>query len=164
MYTFLPTIILRHRKENLKKCSLKGLESRNDMRFYTYPTQAIPSLEGYVMLHLGDETTKPLSSSDQGKGLFFLDSTWNYEKKMYDFVTKNYQVEMRSLPPGCLTAYPRKQTLCDDPTRGLATLEALYLSYLVLKRDPAGLLDFYPFKELFLTKNQELFSLLGQSQ
>jgi len=48
MPDFLPTIILRHRKENLKKCSLRGLEDR--MHFVQYPNEAIPDLTGYVVL------------------------------------------------------------------------------------------------------------------
>jgi pre-rRNA-processing protein TSR3 len=61
MSRFLPTIILRHKKENLKKCSLRGLEPREDLRFFTYPHKMDFSLDGYVMLHLGDENTKELS-------------------------------------------------------------------------------------------------------
>ena len=80
MVEFLPTIILRHRKENLKKCSLRGLEKRDDMKFYTYPQQMDFSLDGYVMLYL-DENAPELSINDLSKGLFFLDSTWSYEKK-----------------------------------------------------------------------------------
>ena len=52
MAPFLPTIILRHRKENLKKCSLRGLETHKDLKFYTYPQHMPENLTGYVMLHL----------------------------------------------------------------------------------------------------------------
>jgi len=66
MELFLPTVILRHRRENLKKCSLRGLEERADMRFYTYPTSTLPDLSSYVLLGMDAPT---LSKDDAGKGM-----------------------------------------------------------------------------------------------
>ena len=161
MVEFLPTIILRHRKENLKKCSLRGLEKRDDMKFYTYPQQMDFSLDGYVMLYL-DENAPELSINDLSKGLFFLDSTWSYEKKMHDQLKKKHQLIYRSLPKGFATAYPREQTHCDDPTRGLATLEAIFIAYTILKRDTSHLLENYYFASEFMNKNQPLLKNLSE--
>lgn len=47
-----PTIIIRHRKENLKKCSLKGLENDKNFYFYTYPKDPLPDLNDYVLLKM----------------------------------------------------------------------------------------------------------------
>lgn len=163
MSPFLPTIILRHRKENLKKCSLRGLENRKDLLFFTYPTTTPPSLKGYVMLHLDKENTKELSLEDRDYGLFLLDSTWNYEAKMHDTIKKNHNLIYRSLPTNFVTAYPRKQTACQEPERGLATIEALYIAYIILQRDPNELLKHYHWHEAFLKKNEESFTLLKQS-
>jgi pre-rRNA-processing protein TSR3 len=44
------TIILRHARENLKKCSLKGLEKRSDFRFFTYPKDLLPEMPDYILL------------------------------------------------------------------------------------------------------------------
>ena len=158
-----PTIILRHRKENLKKCSLRGLEGRNDLLFYTYPEKMNFFLEGYVMLYLDTEGAQPLSSEDNHKGLFFLDSTWNYEKKMHAKVKALHpNIIYRSLPQNFITAYPRTQTGCTDPDRGLATVEALYIAYKILERNADDLLNNYYFKDQFLKKNEEALKDLFQ--
>ena len=158
MAPFLPTIILRHRKENLKKCSLRGLETHKDLKFYTYPQHMPENLTGYVMLHLGEQETIELSKADADKGLFFLDSTWNYEKKMHDRLSIEHILFYRSLPSYFVTAYPRQQTGCQDPQRGLATVEALYIAYKILDLPTEGLLDHYHFAQVFLEKNKEAFA------
>ena len=53
MRTFPPTIVIRHPKERLSKCSLRGLESRGDFQFVKYESDAVPSLDGYVRLEVG---------------------------------------------------------------------------------------------------------------
>lgn len=159
MSSFLPTIILRHRKENLKKCSLRGLEHHPDLLFYTYPTHSLPSLNNYVTLYLTPDTTQELCKEDAQHGLFLLDSTWHYEATMHQAVKKEHPLIYRSLPHGFRTAYPRKQTECIEPDRGLSTLEALYIAYTILGRDTSHLLDHYHWKELFLQKNGFPFSV-----
>ena len=139
-----PSLILRHRKENLKKCSLRGLETRSDIRFFTYPTDTLPSLEGYFLLSLDAPT---LSSNDVHLGIFLIDSIWNYAPIMAKTLPT---LPKRSLPAHIRTAYPRKQTGCSDPLRGLASIEALYAAYTILNRDTTGLLDHYHWKEEFL--------------
>ena len=146
MASFPATIILRHRKENLKKCSLRGLEDRLDLDFYTYPwTKPQPDLSKSIVLILD---APPLTAADADMGLFLIDGTWRYAEKMFSSLKPPFLV--RSLPRGMKTAYPRKQTDCSDPTSGLATVEALYLAYSILGRDTAGLLDFYHWKEDFI--------------
>lgn len=152
MKPFPPTIILRHRKENLKKCSLRGLEKRSDLRFYRYPwNEPKPDLSSYIVLAIDAPL---LSIKDQQKGICLIDSTWRYSEKMLDSLPLPF--EKRSLPSHFQTSYPRKQEDCVDPTRGLASVEALYLAYLILGRDPAGLLDHFYWKELFLESVRKL--------
>lgn len=150
MQPFPITYILRHRKENLKKCSLRGLESRPDFRFFTYPNTQLPDLSGSVMLAIDGE---PLSLEDSHRGLFLLDATWRYAERMREFVDKQMVIETRSIPSGYRTAYPRYQNDCPNPEEGLASIEALYIAYTVLGLDVTGLLDNYYWKEEFLMKN-----------
>ncbi len=147
---YIPTIILRHRKENLKKCSLTGLEQRNDMLFYRYPTQNLPDLAVYVMLTIDAPI---LSPEENQSGIFLIDGTWKYAQKMQAFVESRQQVVKRSLPEGWKTAYPRKQEDCPLPDRGLASVEALFAAYCILGRSTEGLLDHYYWKEHYLSKN-----------
>jgi pre-rRNA-processing protein TSR3 len=145
---YKPTIILRHRRENLKKCSLTGLEKREDLLFFTYPKDPLPDLSSYILLKVG---APPLSLEDQNHGLFLIDGTW----KLAETMEKNSPkapIE-RSLPDHFRTAYPRRQTQCPDPEKGLSSLEALFVAYFILGRPLSGLLDHYHWKEPFLEKN-----------
>jgi len=144
MLYFPPTIILRHRRENLKKCSLRGLESRNDMVCLTYPTSALPDLKGYCVLSLN---APELTLEDAHLGLFLIDGTWRYAEKMAKSFTRPFTC--RSLPAHVRTAYPRRQLDCPDPERGLASVEALYLAYTILGRNTEGILDHYHWKNQF---------------
>lgn len=150
MDRFPTTIILRHRKENLKKCSLRGLEGRPDLTFLTYPwEQPQPDLSHTIVLTLD---APPLTIEDKGHPLFFIDGTWRYAEKMV--ASLNPPFLKRSLPTHIRTAYPRRQDDCADPARGLATVEALYAAYAILGRDTHGLLDHYHWAEEFLLLNE----------
>ena len=115
MSDFLPTIIYRHRKENIKKCSLRGLEQRSDIHFYTYPQTPLPELPSYILLTLNAPI---LSPEDSKYGLFLIDGTWKHAETMYRYVKKTHTFIERSLPPHLRTAYPRRQEDCVDPERG----------------------------------------------
>ncbi|MCH9811714.1 hypothetical protein K0U07_03000 [bacterium] len=154
MTTYPKTIIVRHRKENLKKCSLRGLEDRDDMEFLTYPKDHLPEREGYILLSLD---ARELSLADKDKGIFLIDGTWKLAEKMDK--TLPFTPERRSLPKHFRTAYPRRQTGCEDPEIGLASIEALFIAYTILGRSTKGLLDNYPFREAFLEKNQTALSI-----
>lgn len=149
------TIILRHRKENLKKCSLRGLESRQDMEFFTYPQTFPKNLNNYFILSLDGEE---LSKNDAHLGIFLIDGTWKLAEKMINNLPEYPTLKKRSLPKNWRTAYPRVQTGCNDPERGLASLEALYATYFTLQRSTEGLLDNYHFGKDFLNLNKELLT------
>jgi pre-rRNA-processing protein TSR3 len=151
MLSFPPTIILRHRKENLKKCSLRGLEGRPDFRLFTYPKETLPDLSGYVLLTMDAPL---LSAADRNAGIFLIDGTWRYAERMERQLPVPHRFERRSLPPHYQTAYPRRQCHdCPDPSRGLASVEALYVAYAILGRNREGLLDHFRWKEDFLKMN-----------
>lgn len=147
MKTFNPTIVIRHRRENLKKCSLRGLEKRKDFAFYSYPIRDLPPLEGYVLL--AADAPLVLSEADAEQGLLLIDGTWKLAEKMLQVLSLPPSIVRRSLPPAIETAYPRRQ---EEP-HGLASIEALYAAYLLTGRNPEGLLDGYYWRELFLEKN-----------
>jgi pre-rRNA-processing protein TSR3 len=151
MQSIPQALIIRHRKENLKKCSLRSLEQREDMHFLTYPFSSLPPLDHYVMLVM--EGAPILSEADHDKGILLLDSTWRYLPKMVEAVEKMTHVEKRCLPGHYTTAYPRDQKECVDPMRGLSSVEALYISYRLMGRNPHGLLDHYYWKDQFIELN-----------
>jgi pre-rRNA-processing protein TSR3 len=144
----MKTVILRHRRENLKKCSLRGLETRPDLAFYTYPVDTLPDYSNFLLLKVG---APPLTLADRERGLFLIDGTWRLAEVMEKQLPWN--MEARSLPPGYRTAYPRRQTGCPDPESGLSSIEALYIAHLLLERSTENLLATYHWKNLFLESN-----------
>lgn len=150
METHLSTVIIRHRRENLNKCSLRGLESRKDICFLRYPMTTIPMLHNYFVLTIDAPV---LTIEDQHRGILLLDATWRYAEKMTQFVTQIPNLQYRSLPSHFKTAYPRRQDDCSNPERGLASIEALYLTYQILGKPTDGLLDHYYWKDNFLNIN-----------
>jgi pre-rRNA-processing protein TSR3 len=149
---FPPTIVIRHRKENLNKCSLRGLENRADVCFFRYPLATLPPYKGYILLSL--DANEELSSEDKDKGLLLLDATWRYAKQMYLNLPFKESLILRRIPSCFHTAYPRRQTDCSDPIQGLASIEAIACAYFLLERSTEGLLDHYYWKDSFLEKNK----------
>lgn len=153
------TYIIRHSRENLKKCSLRGLETRQDMAFFTYPDCALgkeklPLLDNFIVLDLDGP---PLTIEDSGCGLVLIDGTWRLAQKIMQVTKELHCLQRRSIPGGFQTAYPRCQHDCPDPSQGLASVEALYVAYSILGRSTEGLLNGYYWKESFLEKNKNFF-------
>ncbi len=143
------TIVVVHRRENRKKCSVEPLRGRSDFEFWTYPEEESVLGAGYVRLGIGGPV---LSAADRDCGLLVIDGTWRLAERM----EKKYaHVPVRSLP-NWKTAYPRVSKVFDDPVDGLATIEAIYLAYKLLGRDTTGLLDQYRWSTEFLRRNEEV--------
>ena len=144
---FPPTIIVRHPKENPRKCSVLPLKGRSDLRFFTYPLKAPLALERYV--RLAAEGPELSQEEDHDKGILLLDGSWRWAANMIESFE---HVPPRSLR-GFQTAYPRVSKLGTDPDNGLASVEALFLAIHILGRPTEGLLDHYHWKEAFLKIN-----------
>src|SRR4051794_6982319 len=141
-----PTIIVRHPKENPKKCSVLPLRGRPDIVFLNYPARTLPALEGYIRLAAeGPE----LSTADAASGMLLLDGSWRWAGAMERAFA---MVPPRSLH-GWRTAYPRVSKLGTDPDNGLASIEALVIAYHILGRPITGLLDHYHWADEFRRLN-----------
>jgi pre-rRNA-processing protein TSR3 len=140
------TVIVRHPKENPRKCTVLPLRGRPDLVIQKHPVVLPPELAGYVRLAAeGPE----LSRADAGCGLLLLDGSWRWAGVM----TRDFEeVPPRSLH-GYRTAYPRVSKLGTDPDNGLASVEALYIAYHILGRPTEGLLAHYRWAEEFLRLN-----------
>jgi pre-rRNA-processing protein TSR3 len=140
------TVIVRHTRENPRKCSIVPLRDRADVLICTYPVQQRPNLAGYVRLAAdGPE----LTAADAECGILLLDGSWRWAGSM----TRAFlDVPPRALH-GWQTAYPRCSKLGTDPDNGLASVEALYVAYHILGRPTAGLLDHYRWAEEFRQRN-----------
>ncbi|HWG42536.1 MAG TPA: hypothetical protein VN688_07095 [Gemmataceae bacterium] len=143
---FPPTIIVRHTRENPRKCSVMPLRGRPDVLFLNYPVKDRPELSGYVRLAAEGPA---LSPADAANGILLLDGSWRWAGAMTrDFI----DVPARSLH-GWRTAYPRVSKLGTDPDNGLASIEALFVAYHLLGRPTAGLLTHYHWADAFLQIN-----------
>jgi pre-rRNA-processing protein TSR3 len=141
-----PTLIVRHPRENPRKCSILPLRGRPDLIFLTHPVTEPLILDGYVRLAADGP---PLSSDDSVAGLLLLDGSWRWAEVM----NRSFlDVPPRSLT-GYGTAYPRVSKHGTDPDNGLASVEALFVAYLMLGRPTDGLLDHYRWIEEFLRLN-----------
>lgn len=188
MAEFPPTIIVVHPKERRSKCTAEPLRDRDGFVFWTYPhvdsealavawspdhatrltdglhqkpgdlrssqvrgQETLAQRGGYVRLGLGGPALSPV---DADCGLLVLDGTWRYAGIMeQDF----RQIPVRTLPPW-KTAYPRTSKLFADPPDGLATIEAVYAAYTILRRDTTGLFDHYHWADAFLEQNRDRLS------
>jgi pre-rRNA-processing protein TSR3 len=146
MAVYPVTIIVRHPKENPKKCSVLPLKGRADVHFYGFPAAKLPALEGYVRLAAEGP---PLAEADRASGLLLLDGSWRWAAAM---TAAFAHIPPRSLA-GYRTAYPRSSKLGTDPDNGLASIEALYLAYHLLGRPTASLFDHYRWADQFLAIN-----------
>jgi pre-rRNA-processing protein TSR3 len=141
-----PTIIVRHTKENPKKCSVLPLKGCADVQFYNFPLKTLPDLTGYIRLAADGP---PLTAADAAYGILLLDGSW----RAADTMTRTFEhVPPRSLG-GYVTAYPRVSKLGTDPANGLASIEALFIAMHILGRPTDGLLDHYHWAKEFLGRN-----------
>ena len=140
------TVIVVHPRERRAKCSVEPLRGRDDFCFVTFPQPVNIDLRKYVQLGIGGPE---LSAADSNCGLLLLDGTWRLAQRMAPFFQ---HIPVRSLPM-TRTAYPRRSQVFSDPAEGLATIEALYAALRILKRNTAGLLDHYYWKQQFLELN-----------
>ncbi len=146
----LQDVIIRHPKERLAKCSLEPLRARSDLVFYTARPGFSFDTTGYILLCVDAPV---LSEQDSELPLLLLDSTWRLLPKLEKCLTG--EPLSRSLPPHIVTAYPRISKLTEDPTNGLASVEALYCARWLQGRPVDGLLDHYHWKQPFLRQFQE---------
>jgi pre-rRNA-processing protein TSR3 len=141
----IPTTVIRHQKEKVSKCSLRFLHDRPEMTFLRNKPGFTFDATGYLLLAVDAE---PLSTRDAGRPLLLLDSTWRWLPQLLACVTG--APVLRSIPGSVRTAYPRVSKVFEDPTAGLASIEALYLARKLLGDDDPSLLDGYHWKDQFL--------------
>jgi len=143
--TVVPTTVIRHPKERIRKCSLRFLHERPEMTFLRGKPGLRFDATGFLLLAVD---APPLSTADQGAPLLLLDSTWRRLTQLEECVIG--APIRRSIPGGIRTAYPRVSKVFDDPADGLASVEALYVARKLLGDDDPELLAGYHWQQEFL--------------
>lgn len=141
----IPTTVIRHQKENIRKCSLRFLHGRPEMTFLRHRPGFRFDATGFTLLAVD---APPLSRADADRPLLLLDSTWRWLPQL--LACLHGEPLPRSIPGGLATAYPRTSKLFEDPAAGLASIEALYVARAILGDDDPSLLDGYHWKDAFL--------------
>ena len=141
----VPVTVIRHPKERISKCSLRFLHDRPEFTFLRARQGLQFDATGFLLLAVD---APPLDLSDRGHPLLLLDSTWRHLPQVAACVIG--EPIRRSIPGDVRTAYPRVSRHFEDPTGGLASIEALYLAKRLLGDDDASLLDGYHWREEFL--------------
>ena len=144
-------LIYRDPRESVKKCSLTPLRGRPGFRFVDYHHERRLATEPRVFL---SPDGPELSAADAGPGLLLVDCSWRRVGQMVRSI--DGELTPRRLPP-LVTAYPRKSKTFEDPSAGLASIEALVAALWILGRRRLDLLDEYRFAQRFLELNAALF-------
>jgi pre-rRNA-processing protein TSR3 len=145
--TPIATVVIRHPKERVSKCSLRFLHERPEMTFLRGKPGWTFDATGHTLLAVD---APPLSPADAGRPLLLLDSTWRWLTQLQACL-RGTPIP-RSIPGSLRTAYPRASKVFTDPEAGLASIEALYVARRLLGDDDPSLLDGYHWKDAFLTQ------------
>jgi pre-rRNA-processing protein TSR3 len=147
--TVVPTTVIRHHKERIRKCSLRFLHDRPELTFLRQRDGFVFDATGFTLLAVD---APPLSAADAGRPLLLLDSSWRWLPQLLACLRGD--PVPRSIPGHLATAYPRRSKLFTDPAAGLASIEALYVARALLGDDDPTLLDGYHWKAEFLARWQ----------
>ena len=141
----IETVVIRHIRENLAKCSLTPLHDKPGFQFYTAHDELGFDGTGYTLLAVD---APELSKEDAGRPLLLLDATWPLLPAVRRSVVG--QPTLRSIPVDVTTAYPRVNKRGEDPAGGLASVEALFIAHLILGSVDLSLLDEYYWRDVFI--------------
>jgi pre-rRNA-processing protein TSR3 len=162
-----PVVIIRHPKEKRRKCTVEPLRGRPGFTFYNARPGFVFEASNCLLLSVDAPCLSPADAAwlnnppsptreenieknptHAKRTLLLLDAAWRLlpvlEKCLSGIPRK------RSLPATLKTAYPRLSKMTEDPTQGLASIEALYAALALLGHNDPGLLDDYHWKEDFL--------------
>lgn len=145
--THVPVTVIRHVKERISKCSLRFLHDRPEFTFLRAKPGFTFDATGFLVLAVDAPV---LGEADAGRPLLLLDSTWRYLPGLSACL--HGDPLRRSVPASIVTAYPRASRIFDDPTGGLASVEALYAAKRLLGDDDPDVLTGYHWREAFLAQ------------
>src|SRR5690606_23084241 len=106
-------------RESTRKCPLTPLRGAPGVRFVDYAPDRRCAAGRRVLLTPDGE---PLRPADRGRDLPLIDCAWRRVPSLLASVDGD--LAPRRLPP-LVTAYPRASRVFQDPSAGLASVEAL---------------------------------------
>ncbi len=146
----MDVLVVRDARESTRKCSLMPLRGTPGIRFVKYDRDRRVDAGNRILLHPEGEE---LRAEDGAPTLLVVDCSWRRVDLLLD--TIDGDLTRRRLPP-LRTAYPRRSRIAEDPTSGLASVEALFAALCVLGETRLDLLDDYRWRDEFLRLNPGL--------
>jgi len=145
-----PVVVLWHPRERLSKCTLAPLRGRPDIQHrFLGPSERFDAA-GFSILAL---TGPVIGPPDRERGLLVPDATWRHLPYLEARISGG---QPRSLPAELRTAYPRRSKRFEDPSRGLASVEALFAALCLMGLRDETLLAHYHWAREFLELNADL--------
>jgi ribosome biogenesis protein Tsr3 len=150
----VPLEIIRQGDEPRRKCTAVLLEGCAGVRFHHPDRMEAFQPEGRWLLAVdGEPLDQALEREGRPAALVLVDATWRHAARLLGRLP---HMPRRSVPPGWVTAYPRRSKITPDPTGGLATNEAAFVGRLLCGTEDLSLLQGYYWAEEFLTLNRHL--------
>ena len=163
-------LVIQDYKENRRKCTvhpLAGTEGLEILRLgMPTPGEALVEVPSGILLEVAAPELVPADAELLGDGegrLILLDATWVRlaplgRRLCFESAPALHR---RSLPGDFRTAYPRHSKLFEDPGGGLASVEAMFASTVILGAPRRELLREYRWAPDFLELNREIFIRYG---
>ncbi len=146
----IDVLIYRDPRESAAKCSLTPLRGKPGITFVTHRVDRRVDVGARLLLHPEGELLTP---ADAGLPLLLVDCSWRRVPQMLAML--DGALTRRRLPE-LTTAYPRKSRQFEDPSTGLASVEALYAALAILGDPRPELLAEYRWAQAFLDANRAL--------
>jgi len=162
--------VIQDYKENRRKCTvhpLVGTEGLEILRLgMPRPGEELVEIPSGILLEVATPELVPADAEllgDGGGRLILLDATWVRLAPLGRRLCFESAPELhrRSLPGDFRTAYPRHSKLFEDPGGGLASVEAMFASTVILGAPRRELLREYRWAPDFLELNREAFIRYG---
>lgn len=155
--------ILIDHGETKNKCTIAPQTTREDFRISRARGQRsiTPFISEILLHHEGLSLASLNRNEKETYGIACIDCVWRRLPILMRKIPSPLP-QLVSIPSSFVTAYPRRsKNTGDDPTGGLATIEALFIAASFLGKWDETLLSKYYFSDLFLEMNKLTFESFG---
>ena len=162
--------VIQDYKENRRKCTVHPIADTEGLEVLRLgmptPGEELVEVPAGILLEVDAPELVPADAEllvETSGRLILLDATWIRlaplgRRLCFDGAQSLHR---RSLPAGFRTAYPRHSKLFDDPGGGLASVEAMFASTVILGAPRDELLREYRWAPEFLELNRKILGGYG---
>ncbi|MBI5365733.1 MAG: hypothetical protein HZA54_01745 [Planctomycetes bacterium] len=151
-------------REQPQKCTVAPLRGRPDVILHRYHVEEPIRLEARWLLHPDGVPLDRFARSAEAVActrLGVIDTTWRRVEGVLRRIVAPAPPARLAIPPGFVTAYPRRSKIVEDPEAGLASVEAIFLAAALLGHYDETLLEHYHWRAEFLARNRERLAAIG---